>query len=211
VVGSTPFVLVVNPTRVPARTAQELQAFLKAKPDQYNYASSGNGTIIHLAGEMFVDAANVQVRHVPYKGMGPMITDLISGQVEMGVAALPAIQGHLKSGALRAIGVMGRQRIASLPDLPTVAEQGLADVDIAGWFAVIGPKGMAPAQVRRIHAAMIAAFNDPDVKAAMVAQENQISPSTPEAAAQFFRTEQDRYARLVRGGIDTGVRSTRAR
>ena len=198
VVGGSPFVLVVNPAKVPARTARELQAFLKAGPDQYNYGSSGNGTIIHLAGEMFADAAGVRIRHVPYKGMGPLITDLIGGQIEMGVAAVPAVQGHLKSGALRAIGVMGRQRVASLPEVPTIAEQGFPDVDVAGWFAVIGPKGLAPTQVKRIHEAVVAAFNDADVKAAMARQDNVIDPTTPEAAAQFFRTEQERYARLVK-------------
>ena len=197
VVGGSPFVLVVNPAKVPAKNAKELQAFLKAKPDGYNYGSSGNGTIIHLAGEMFVDAAGVQIRHIPYKGMGPMIADIIGGQVEMGVGAVPAVQGHLKSGALRAIGVMGRQRVASLPELPTIAEQGFPEVDVAGWFAVIAPRGLPAAQVKRLHDAVVAAFADPEVKAAMAKQDNFISPSTPEAAAQFFRAEQDRYARLV--------------
>jgi tripartite-type tricarboxylate transporter receptor subunit TctC len=144
VIGSTPFVLVVNPAKVPAKDAKELQAFLKAKPGAYNYASSGNGTIIHLAGEMVVDAMGVDVKHVPYKGVGPQLTDLIGGQVEMGVVALPAVQGHLKSGALRAIGVMGKQRVASLPDVPTIAEQGFPDVDIAGWFVVVGPRSCRP-------------------------------------------------------------------
>jgi len=122
VVGETPFVLVVNPAKVPAKNAKELAAFLKAKPNTYNYASSGNGTIIHLAGAMFIDAADAEVRHIPYKGVGPMVTDLIGGQVELGVVALPAVLGHLKSGALRAIGVMSKQRVAALPDLPTIAE-----------------------------------------------------------------------------------------
>ena len=191
------FVLVVNPSKVPAKNAKELQAFLKAKPDGYNYGSSGNGTIIHLAGEMFVDAAGVQIKHIPYKGMGPMISDIIGGQVELGVGAVPAVQGHLKSGALRAIGIMGKQRVASLPDVPTIAEQGFPEVDIAGWFAVIAPKGLPPAQVKRLHDAVVAAFADPEVKAAMARQDNFINPSTPEAAAQFFRSEQERYARLV--------------
>lgn len=198
VVGGSHFLLVVNPAKVPARTAKELQAFLKARPDQYNYGSSGNGTIIHLAGEMFVDAAGVQIRHIPYKGMGPMIGDVIGGQVELGVAAVQAVQGHLKSGALRAIGVMDRQRIASMPDVPTIAEQGFPDVDVAGWFAVIGPKGLPPAQVRRLHDAVVATFDDPEVKAAMARQDNFINPGSPEAAAQFLRSEQERYARLVR-------------
>jgi len=198
VVGSTPFVLVVNPAKVPAKNAKELQAFLKAKPGAYNYASSGNGTIIHLAGEMFIDAADVDVKHIPYKGTGPMIADLIGGQVELGVVAVPAVQGHLKSGALRAIGVMGKQRVASLPDLPTIAEQGFPDVDIAGWFAVIGPAKLPAAQVKRLHDAVVAAFASADVKAAMAKQENVIAPTSPEAAAQFLASEQDRYAKLVK-------------
>jgi tripartite-type tricarboxylate transporter receptor subunit TctC len=197
VVGATPFVLVVNP-KLPAKNARELQALLKAKPDGYNYASSGNGTIIHLAGAMFVDAAGVEVRHIPYKGVGPMVADLIGGQVEMGVVAVPAVQGQLKSGALRAIGVMGKTRVPSLPDVPTIAEQGFPDVDVSGWFAVIGPAKMPPAEVKRLHAAIVAAFNMPETRDAMAKQENIINPMTPEASAQFFKTEQERYAKLVR-------------
>jgi tripartite-type tricarboxylate transporter receptor subunit TctC len=198
VVGGSPFVLVVNPAKVPARNAKELQAFLKAKPDAYNYGSSGNGTIIHLAGEMFVDAAGVQIRHIPYKGMGPMVTDVIAGQIEMGVGAVGAVQSHFKSGALRAIGVMGRQRVASLPDVPTIAEQGFPEVDIAGWFAAVAPKGLPAAQVKRLHEAIVAAFNDPDVKAGFAKRDEFLLLTTPEATAQFLRTEQERYARLVK-------------
>ena len=198
VVGSTPFVLVVNPTKVPAKTAKELQAFLKAKPGVYNYGSAGNGTIIHLAAEMFIDAAGAEVRHIPYKGTGAQIADLIGGQVELGVVALPAIQGHLKSGALRAIGVMGKTRVASLPDLPTIAEQGFPEVDIAGWFAVIGPAKLPEAQVMRIHDAFVSAFGSAEVKAAMARQENVIAPTTPDTALQFFKSEQARYAALVK-------------
>lgn len=197
-VGGSHFVLVVNPAKVPAKNAKELQDFLKARPGAYNYGSSGNGTIIHLAGAMFLDAAGVEVRHIPYKGMGPMLADIIGGQVEMGVAALQAVQGHLKSGALRAVGVMGKQRAPSLPDLPTIAEQGFEDVDVAGWFAVVAPAKLPPAQVTRLHDAVVAAFNDPEVRAAMLKQDNFIAPTSPEVALQFFRTEQERYARLVR-------------
>ena len=130
--------------------------------------------------------------------MGPQITDLISGQIELGVVALPAVQGHLKSGALRAIGVMGPSRVASLPDLPTIAEQGFPDVDIGGWFVVVGPAKLPPAQVKRIHDAVVAAFATADVKAAMAKQENVIAPTTPEAAAAFMKSEQERYARLAK-------------
>ena len=198
VVGSSPFVLLVNPNKVPARTARELQAFFKARPGGCNYGSSGNGTIIHLAGEMFVDAADVQVTHVPYKGMGPMLTDVMGGQIEMGVASVSAVLGQIRSGALRPIGVMGRQRVASLPDVPTFAEQGFPDIDVSGWFAAIGPRGLPPEQLRRLNEAVTTAFNDADVKAALSRQDNLIAPGTPEQAARFFRSEQERFARLVK-------------
>ena len=198
VIGGSPFVLVVNPEKVPAKNAKELQAFLKAKPGGYNYGSSGNGTIIHLAGEMVMEAAGVDVRHIPYKGMGPMLADIIGGQVEMGVGAVPAVQGHLKAGTLRAIGVMGKQRVASLPDVPTIAEQGFPTVDVEGWFALVGPAKLPAAQVKRLHDAIVVAFADPEVKAAMAKQDNSINPSTPEVALKFFKSEQARYGELVK-------------
>ena len=198
VIGGSPFVLVVNPAKVPAKNAKELQAFLKAKPGGYNYGSSGNGTIIHLAGEMYMEAAGVSARHIPYKGMGPMLADIIGGQVEMGVGAVPAVQGHLKAGTLRAIGVMGKQRVASLPDVPTIAEQGFPSVDVEGWFALVGPAKLPAAQVKRLHDAIVVAFADPEVKAAMAKQDNFIDPTMPEAALKFFKSEQERYAKLVK-------------
>jgi tripartite-type tricarboxylate transporter receptor subunit TctC len=198
VIGATPFVLVVNPTRLPAKDARELQALLKARPGGYNYASSGVGTIIHLGTEMFTSAADVKMQHIPYKGVGPMVADLIGGQVDLGVVGLPAVQGHLRSGALRAIGIMGTSRVASMPDLPTIAEQGFPEVDVGGWFAAVAPARLPSAEVRRLHDAVVAAFAMPEAAQAMAKQENIIAPSTPEAAVQFFRSEQERYARLVR-------------
>jgi tripartite-type tricarboxylate transporter receptor subunit TctC len=198
VIGETPLVVVVNPARVPAKNVQELVAFLKAKPGAYNYASSGNGTILHLAAEMFLNEAGVEAKHIPYKGVGPMVTDLIGGQVEMGVVALPSVQGHLKSGALRAIGVGGQARIAAAPDLPTIAEQGLPNYDVVGWFAVIGPAKLPANEVKRINAAFTMALATPEVREAMAAQGNIIKPTTPETAAQFFRSELAKYADLVK-------------
>jgi tripartite-type tricarboxylate transporter receptor subunit TctC len=198
VLGSTPFVLVVNPAKVAATNVKELVALLKAKPEAYNYASSGNGTILHLAAEMFMDEAQVKVKHIPYKGVGPMVTDLIGGQVELGVLALPAVQAHLKSGALRAIGVGSAARVAAAPEIPTIAEQGLPNYNIEGWFAVVGPAKLPMAEARRIQAAVAAAYATPEVKEAMAKQGNTINPGTPEAAAQFFRSEMVKYAKLVK-------------
>lgn len=197
VIGTTPLVLVVNP-KVPARNVKELVALLKARPDGYNYGSSGNGTIIHLAGEMFLDEAGVSARHVPYKGTGPMMNDLIAGQVELGVVALNAVAPHLKAGTLRAIGVCGDKRSSAAPEIPTIAEQGLPHYNVAGWFAVVGPAGMPPAEVKRVHYAFARAFTSPEVLEAMKKQATVIEPGTPEAAASFFRSEATRYAALVK-------------
>jgi tripartite-type tricarboxylate transporter receptor subunit TctC len=197
VLGTTPLVLVVHP-KVPAKDVGELIALAKARPGAYNYASSGNGTIIHLAGEMFVREAGIEVKHIPYKGTGPMLQDLVGGQVEMGVVALPAVQGHLRSGALRAIGITGRQRAPAANDIPTVAEQGLPNYDVEGWFAVVGPAKLPAAEVARIHGAFVAAFATPEVQEAMTKQGNVIKPSSPRAAAEMFRSELAKYAKVVK-------------
>jgi len=198
VVGSTPMVLVVNPNKLPVKDVKELIAVLKAKPDTYNYASSGNGTILHLADEMFLDQAGVTSKHIPYKGVGPMISDLIGGQVDWGVTSLPSVQGHLKAGTLRAIGVGSSQRVAAAPEIPTMVEQGMPNYLVEGWFAVIGPAKLPADQVKRIHAGVLAAMAAPEVKEAMAKQGNEINPTTPEAAAAYFRSEQDKYAKLVK-------------
>src|SRR5207244_4452348 len=120
----------------------------------------------HLAGAQFVDAAGVDVKHIPYKGMGPMVADLIGGQVEMGVVAINVAQPYIKSGALRAVGVMSKQRVPSLPELPTMAEQGFPEVEISGWFAFIGPAKLPAGEVKRLHTAVVAAFQMPETQEA---------------------------------------------
>ena len=197
-VGSTPMVLVVNPSKVQATSHKELVALVKAKPDALNYASSGNGTILHLAVELYLEAAGIKVRHIPYKGVGPMVADLLGGQVDFAAAALPSVQGHIASGKLRAIGMFPAQRTPAAPDIPTFAEQGLTNFEVEAWFAVIGPKGMSPATVKKVHDAVVAAFNDAAVKEAMAKQGNTIRVTTTEQAQAEFRTEMTKYAALVK-------------
>lgn len=197
VVGETPFLLVVNPNRLPASNARDMVALIKAKPDYYNFGSSGNGTILHLAAEMFVDAAGLKARHIPYKGAGPMITDLIGGQIDFGVLAVPAVQAHLKAGTLRAVAATGATRVPSLASIPTLLEQGI-NVTVGGWLAAIGPARLAPADVKRLHDAIVAAWTSPEVMKAMAEQENIINPGTPEAAVTIFSRELTRYADVVR-------------
>lgn len=196
VVGYTPVVLVANP-KVAASTAKDFAALLKGKPGELNFASGGNGTILHLAAEMFLDATGTQARHIPYKGVGPMVTDLIGGQVQFATAALPSVQGHLKSGALKAIGMATAQRVAAAPEIPTFVEQGI-DYKVEAWFAVIGPKGLPAAEVQRVHAAVVTAFADPAVKETMAKMGNVINILPAEQAAPFFRSEGARFAALVK-------------
>jgi tripartite-type tricarboxylate transporter receptor subunit TctC len=197
VVGYTPIVLVVHP-KVAATNAREFSALLKARGGEMNYASGGNGTILHLATEMFLDEAGAKARHIPYKGVGPMLTDLIGGQVQFATAALPSVQQHLASGALRAIGVATRERVAAAPAIPTFAEQGIPGYDVEAWFAVIGPKGLPPAEVQRIHAAVASAFGDPAVRETMARQGNVINVQPADRAMPFFRSELAKYAQLVK-------------
>ena len=203
IVGSTPIVLVVNPAKVPAQNTKEFAALLKSRPGQLSYASGGNGTILHLAAEMYLEEVDAKALHVPYKGVGPMISDLIGGQVEFATAALPSVQQHLKSGALRAIGVSSARRTPAAPEIPTFVEQGLPGYLVDAWFAVLAPKGLPAAEVKRLHAALVTAFADPAVKEAMAKQGNVIDISSPEMAQAYFRTELAKYAKLVKkAGIE---------
>jgi tripartite-type tricarboxylate transporter receptor subunit TctC len=197
VVGYTPVVLVVNP-KVPAANAKEFVALLKSRNGDMTYASGGNGTILHLAAEMFLDETKTKARHIPYKGVGPMLTDLIGGQVDFATAALPSVQGHLKSGALRAIGMATAQRAAAAPEIPTFAEQGVPGYVVEAWFAVVAPKGLPAAEVKRVHDAVVTAFNDPDVKEAMAKQGNVINVQPADKAMPFFRSELAKYAAIVK-------------
>lgn len=198
VVGATPMVLVANPQKVQAANGREFIAALKAKPDGYNFGSGGTGTILHLAGEMFLDVAGLKARHIPYKGVGPMVTDLLGGQIDFAVAALPSVQQHIKSGALKAMGMCGDKRTPAAADIPTFVEQGLPGYVVDAWFGVLGPKGMTAAAVKKVNEALLVAFNDPAVKETMAKQGNTIAISTPEQAQKAFRAEMERFAALVK-------------
>lgn len=195
VCGHTPIVLVLNP-KVPAKDSRELVALMKSKPDALTYGSSGAGTILHLAAAMYLDETGTQARHVPYKGVGPMVTDLLGGHVDFVTAALPSVQQHLKSGALRAIGVGTDRRIAAAPEIPTFVEQGAPKYVVEAWFAVLGPKGMAPGEVQKVRDAVAAALASPEVKETMDRQGNVINVLSTDAAQKFVRAEMVKYAAL---------------
>lgn len=198
VVGATPMVLVANPNKIPATSNKDFVALLKSRPGQFNFGSGGNGTILHLATELYLEAAGATARHIPYKGVGPMVTDLVGGQIDFATAALPSVQGQIKAGQLRPIGLLTAQRTPAAPDIPTFAEQGMPGFAVDAWFAVIGPKNLPPAIVKKTHEAVVAAFNDPAVKEAMAKQGNTIHISTPEQAQAAFRSELAKYAAMVK-------------
>ncbi|MDO5626017.1 MAG: tripartite tricarboxylate transporter substrate-binding protein [Pseudomonadota bacterium] len=197
VVGRTPFVLVAH-HKMGASNAQAFAAALKARPDHYTFGSGGTGSILHMAGEMYLDEANVTARHIPYKGVGQMVNDLVGGQLDFSVLGLASAMPHIRSGVLKAIGVASNARSPVAPDIPTFAEQGLPGYQIDGWFAVLGPKGLPPEQVKRAHDALVAAFSAPDAKEAMDKQGNIIDIGTPEAAQAFFTSEVARFAAVAK-------------
>ncbi len=201
IIGVTPMLLVVNP-KLPARNLKEFAALLAANPGKYNYASSGNGTILHLAAEMFKGVSGTFSTHIPYRGFGPMLQDIIAGQVDWGVGALPVVLSHVKAGNLRALCISSPERSNAAPDIPTSAEAGFPKYLVEGWFAIAGPKGMSADQVKRIHSAVVTAFATPEVKDAMDRQGNSINVSTPGAALGHFKSELVKYAALVkRAGV----------
>ena len=197
IVGGSPFVLVVHP-KVAARNARELQALMKARPGDLNYASSGNGTIFHLAAEVFLDAAGATARHIPYKGVGQMVVDLLSGQVDFGVIAVGTAQAHLKSGALRAIGIMGRERVASLPDVPTVAEQGFPGFEMTQWYGMLAPASLPKEHLDKLAAETMKAVKAPEALKRLNGDAAEAIGGTPAQFAQFIAAEQARWQKVIK-------------
>lgn len=196
-IGTTPLVLLAHPS-LKVRNVQELIAAAKAKPGAINYGSSGNGTILHLAVELVTQSTGIQLQHVPYRGAGQFLQDLVAGQIQLGVFGINGVASQIRSGSLVALGVTTAQRTALLPDVPTIAEQGVADYEIEGWFAAIGPKGLPAVAVNRINAAFRTALEDPAVREALIKQGNAVTPSTPEQAQELLRREVERYGKLAR-------------
>src|SRR5258708_34739559 len=162
-VGTSPNVLVVNPA-VPAKDVAELAALAKSKPGKLSYASSGAGSLQHIAAEMFKSVAGGDVVHVPYKGSGQAVIDLISGQVDMNFDSIPAVIQHVKSGKLRAVAVTSAKRASGLAEIPTIAQSGLADYDLTTWWGLFAPAGTPPEVVAKIHRDTLAALQNAELK-----------------------------------------------
>ncbi|WP_119157168.1 Bug family tripartite tricarboxylate transporter substrate binding protein [Caldimonas tepidiphila] len=197
VVGTSPFVLVVHKS-VPAKNLQELVALAKAKPDQIFYGSAGNGTVLHLAGELLESEAGIDLKHVPYKGTGPMMNDLLGGQVQMAFTSTTVAAPHIASGAIKAIGITTASRSKMLPDVPTFAEQGLKNYDFGGWIAAVAPTGVPPAELSKRYEQVRTALSTQEVREWLLKQDFTPMSSTQEATQQFFQNELVKHARLVK-------------
>ncbi len=192
-----PNVLVVNP-ELPAKTVAELLALLKAKPDEYAYASSGNGTPLHLSGELFKSMAGVSMQHIPYKGAGPALNDVIGNQVPIMFDNLPSSSGHIKAGTLRALAVTTAERAPSFPDVPTVAEAGIPGYETYTWNALFAPANTPEPVVARLNEAANKALADPAVVERMKEFSATIVGSTPAELGAHVKAELAKWTPIVR-------------
>lgn len=193
---NVPNVLTVNPN-FPAKTVQELIDLAKKDPGKYSYASSGNGSPLHLSGELFKKLAGVDLIHIPYKGSGPALVDVIAGQVPIQFDNLPSSVEHIKAGRLRALGVTTKERVASLPDVPAIGET-LKGYETYSWNALFAPAGTPPEIIAKLHDAGVAAVNDPTVKAKLAESSAVVVGSTPEELAAHVKSELAKWAPIVK-------------
>ncbi len=201
-VVSSPQLLALHPS-VAAKSVTELIALAKARPGQLNYGSAGTGTSPHLTFELFKSMVAIDVVHIPYKGTGPAIIELLSGQVQMMITGVVALMPHVKSGKLRALGVTSAKRVAALPEVPTVAESGVAGFDVSSWFGVFVPAGTPRAIVNKMNQEIHRILANPEVRQRLIDQGADPASNTPEAFAAYVKSEMARWGQVVR---NTGTR-----
>lgn len=200
--GREPGVLVVHPS-VPVNSVAELQAYVKQRPGQVNYSSSGNGSGQHLFMAMFASMSDIKPVHVPYKGSGQATTDLLGGTVQMAIPGTQAMVRHIKGGKLKALATTGVTRSPQLPDVPTLAETGLKGYSAYVWMGLLAPKGTPQAIVDRLQRELKAVLATPEVAGFMNEAGIEMVGSTPAEMDSYFREERDRWARIVK---ETGAK-----
>jgi tripartite-type tricarboxylate transporter receptor subunit TctC len=196
-VSASPYVVVANP-KVPAASIRELVAHAKQNPGKLTFGSSGTGAASHLSAELFKSVAGIDMLHVPYKGTGQAVTDLLAGQIDLLFAPAQSVMQYVQAGRLKAYAVTSAKRSTTLPDLPTVAEAGVAGYEAIGWFGLLVPAATPKAVVAKLSADANAVLREPDVVQKMLALGAEPSGNSPERFAQFIRADQAKWARLMR-------------
>ncbi len=201
-VAGVPNVLVINPA-LPINSVQELIAYGKANPGKLNFASSGNGTSIHLSGELFKTMAGVQMAHIPYKGSAPALQDLVGGQVQLMFDNLPSSLALIKAGKLKALAVTSKERAAALPDVPTLAESGLPGFEASSWFGLLAPAGTPQPVIAKLNAEVAKWLASPEAKEKLLAQGAIAAGGTPEDFARHIAAETAKWQKVVK---DSGAK-----
>jgi tripartite-type tricarboxylate transporter receptor subunit TctC len=192
-----PNLLVVHPS-LPVRNVKELVALARSRPGELQFSSVGSGSVQHIAGEMFKLQAKVSMLHVPYKGSGQSIIDLVAGQIHMDFGAIPPVLSHVKSGRLRSIAVTSETRFSLLPEIPTIAESGLPGFDMSTWWGLVAPAGVPKEVVPRLHTETARLLRQQDVREKLANVGAEAVGNSPEEFAAFIRAERTKYARVVK-------------
>lgn len=191
-----PYVLAVS-LSLPANSVSQLVAHAKANPGKLTYGSAGTGGGAHLAGEMFKQVAAIDMVHVPYKGNGPAIIDLIAGQISMMIGSISSLHPHATAKKLRLLAVASARRSAAAPEIPTFAEGGIAGYQVRGWNCLVAPRGTPPAVIKRLNAEIVAGFNQPDMLERLTKQSIELAVGTPDQLAAHIKSEFARYRKLI--------------
>ena len=197
--ASAPLVLAVHPA-LAAKDVKELIALAKAKPGTLSYSSSGSGSVHHFAGELFKLQTGADILHVPYKGSGPATADAVSGQVQSTYASVASVLRFVQAGRLRALAVTSKKRSPQMPEVPSMVEAGLADFELTSWYGLLAPAGTPPEVVAKIHADVVAVLGSAEIQKSFAAQGLDMAGSTPQAFAEFIRSEAAKFARIAKAG-----------
>jgi len=196
-ISSTEIVMVLHPS-VPAKTLQEFVALGKSKPGQLNYAMTGAGGLTHLAGELLSDMVGIKMQHIPYKGAGPALADLLGGQVQLAFQNPIQVISHVKSGKLKAIAITGDTRLSSLPQVPTFVEAGLSGYDLKTWFGVLAPAGTPKAIVDKLSTELARIVAIPDIREKLLSQGMDGFSTTSDQFASLMKADMTRFARIIK-------------
>jgi len=204
IAADVPTMVVAHPS-LPVKSVKELVALARRNPGQLNYATSGAGTVGHLAMELLSSQAKISMAHIPYKGSGQAITDAVGGYVTLMAASMPVFVSHVQAGKLRPLGVTSAKRSPALPNVPTIAEQGFPGYEVSSGFGMLAPANFAAAMVRTINSALVKSLQDPSVRERLSSQGAEPVGSTPEAHEQMIRGEIARWTKIVQ---QVGIKAT---